>query len=383
MARVNNAVLLNEHPVDQALLRYFLSSRGVASSSLSPRAGLEALAAMAPDLVIADAAGDHSCTRLRERLPAARIVAVAEAPGTVDGADAVLHRPLDFQRVTRELRPIVDGSLEKEKRSQGRRRVLVVDDDTDVLDVTRKVLESAGCSVTSIADSSELLRVPPGNGYDLVLLDVMMPEVDGLQLCYVLRQHYGDDLRICMITAATDPGSVNRAARCGADGWLTKPIRKDALLALIGVGKRSLEERGEPPGARATMTPLLARPVATTKRPHVLVVDDDRDVLEYCRAVLAGAGAVVDAIHDPSTFRDVLPPGGSYDLVLVDLFMPGMDGIEVLQRFSADVRNCASRLYVISACDDESLRALALRSGADGYLTKPLQRSSLLELLAS
>ena len=86
---------------------------------------------------------------------------------------------------------------------------------------------------------------------------------------------------------------------------------------------------------------------------------------------------------DPSTFRDVLPPGGSYDLVLVDLFMPGMDGIEVLQRFSADVRNCASRLYVISACDDESLRALALRSGADGYLTKPLQRSSLLELLAS
>src|SRR5437763_7543307 len=97
MARVNNAVLLNEHPVDQALLRYFLSSRGVASSSLSPRAGLEALAAMAPDLVIADAAGDHSCTRLRERLPAARIVAVAEAPGTVDGADAVLHRPLDFQ----------------------------------------------------------------------------------------------------------------------------------------------------------------------------------------------------------------------------------------------------------------------------------------------
>ena len=131
------------------------------------------------------------------------------------------------------------------------------------------------------------------------------------------------------------------------------------------------------------MTPLLARPVATTKRPHVLVVDDDRDVLEYCRAVLAGAGAVVDAIHDPSTFRDVLPPGGSYDLVLVDLFMPGMDGIEVLQRFSADVRNCASRLYVISACDDESLRALALRSGADGYLTKPLQRSSLLELLAS
>jgi CheY-like chemotaxis protein len=381
MARVSNAVLLNQHPVDQALLRYFLSSRGVASSSLSPRAGLETLAALAPDLVIADACGNHPFAKLRERLPDARIVAVAEEPGAVDGADAVLHRPLDFQRVTRELRPIVDGPAEKVKRLQA--RVLVVDDDTDVLDVTRKVLESAGCSVTCVADSSQLLRVPPGNGYDLVLLDVMMPEVDGLQLCYVLRQHYGDELRICMITAASDPESVKRAARYGADGWLTKPIRKDELLALVGVGKRVVEDRSDRPAERPAPTPLMARPVAAVKRPHVLVIDDDRDVLEYCRAVLAGAGAVVDAIHDPSTFREVLPPGGSYDLVLVDLFMPGMDGIEVLQRFSADVRNCASRLYVISASDDESLRNLALRSGADGYLTKPLERNSLLELLAA
>jgi twitching motility two-component system response regulator PilH len=91
---------------------------------------------------------------------------------------------------------------------------------------------------------------------------------------------------------------------------------------------------------------------------------------------------VVDAIRDPSSFREVLPPGGKYDLVLVDLFMPGMDGIEVLQRFSSDVRNCASRLYVITASDNPALRLLAQRSGADGYLTKPLTRNSLLELLA-
>ena len=380
MARSPNVVLLNEHPAEQAFLRYFLSSKGIASSSLSHRAGLDALAALAPDLVILDdaAGGAEGAQRVKARFPNARVALVAD---TADrGGDAALRRPLDLSSLERDLLPLLGGPLGIEA---PRKRVLVVDDDQDVLSLIRRILEASGCAVTCVPDPKDLLRHPPGDRYDLVLLDVRMPDVNGLEACYLLRQHYGDDLRICMITAATDPGSVKRAARCGADGWLTKPIRKDALLALIGVGKRSLEERGEPPGARATMTPLLARPVATTKRPHVLVVDDDRDVLEYCRAVLAGAGAVVDAIHDPSTFRDVLPPGGSYDLVLVDLFMPGMDGIEVLQRFSADVRNCASRLYVISACDDESLRALALRSGADGYLTKPLQRSSLLELLAS
>jgi DNA-binding response OmpR family regulator len=378
MARVSNVVLLNQHPVEQALLRYFLSSEGVASSSLSPRAGLDALAAMAPDLVIADAAGAHGCAQLRQRLPGARIVALAEA-GDVEGADAVLRRPLDFHRLNRDLRPLLEGGGKATSRI--RRRVLLVDDDTDVLAVTRKALEAVGCTVTCIADSSEVLRAPPGDGYDLVLLDVMMPDVDGLELCCLLRQHYGEDVRICMITAATDPEAIKRAAQYGADGWLTKPIRKADLLALVGLG-----ERGGPSadkGAIAVPAPFTPEPGAAPRRPHVLVVDDDRDVLEYCRAVLAGAGAVVDAIQDPATFRDLLPPGGSYDLVLIDIFMPGMDGIELLRRFSADVRNCASKLYVITAADDEALRSLANRSGADGYLTKPLKQKALLELLAS
>ena len=376
MARVSNVVLLNQHPVEQALLRYFLSSEGVASSSLSPRAGLDALAAMAPDLVIADAAGAHGCTQLRQRLPEARIVALAEA-GDVEGADAILRRPLDFHRLTRDLRPLLEGG----KGASRVRRVLLVDDDTDVLEVTRKALEAVGCSVTCIADSSEVFRAPPGDGYDLVLLDVVMPEVDGLELCYMLRQHYGEDLRICMITAATDPEAIKRAAQYGADGWLTKPIRKADLLALVGLGERNgpSAERG----AIAVPAPFTPQPGAAPRRPHVLVIDDDRDVLEYCRAVLAGAGAVVDAIQDPSTFRELLPPGGSYDLVLIDIFMPGMDGIELLRRFSADVRNCASKLYVITAADDEALRALAKRSGADGYLTKPLKQKALLEILAA
>jgi CheY-like chemotaxis protein len=336
---------------------------------------------MAPDLVIADAGGAHGCAQLRERLPDARIVALAEA-GDVEGADAVLRRPLDFHRLNRDLRPLLEASAQAG--SQLRRRVLLVDDDTDVLEVTRKALEAAGCSVTCIADSSEVLRAPPGDGYDLVLLDLLMPDVDGLQLCSLLRKRYGEDLRICMITAANDPEAIKRAAQVGADGWLTKPIRKKELLALVGLGDRGGRQKPQKNGRpSAVAAPFTPQPGKASRPPHVLVVDDDRDVLEYCRAVLAGGGAVVDAIQDPSSFRDVLPPGGSYDLVLIDIFMPGMDGIELLQRFSADVRNCASKLYVITAADDEALRALAQRSGADGYLTKPLKQKALLELLAA
>src|SRR5205807_4603953 len=135
--------------------------------------------------------------------------------------------------------------------------------------------ETAGCAVTCVADPSEVLRGRKDERYDLVLLDVVMPEVDGLQLCYTLRQRYGEDLRICMITAATDPESVKRAARYGADGWLTKPIRKEELLAVVGPGEGRLPDPGAQPPPDATPA-RFPRQVAAPKRPHVLVVDDDR-----------------------------------------------------------------------------------------------------------
>jgi len=79
----------------------------------------------------------------------------------------------------------------------------------------------------------------------------------------------------------------------------------------------------------------------------------------------------------------MLPEGGSYDLVILDVFMPGLSGIDLLRRLSADVRNCASRMYVVSAADDDLLRAEARRCGADGFLKKPLLRKDLLGLLAA
>ena len=376
MARSPNVVLLNEHPAEQAFLRYFLSSKGIASSSLSHRAGLDALAALAPDLVILDdaAGGAEGAQRVKARFPNARVALVAD---TADrGGDAALRRPLDLSSLERDLLPLLGGPLGIEA---PRKRVLVVDDDQDVLSLIRRILEASGCAVTCVPDPKDLLRHPPGDRYDLVLLDVRMPDVNGLEACYLLRQHYGEDLRICMMTAAHDPETVKRAAEMGADGWLTKPIHRVNLLALVGLAKRPLPER------RAATVPAVQKPArkATAKRPRVLVVDDDDDVLGYCRLVLGGAGAVVDAVREPSKLSGMLPEGGSYDLVLLDIFMPGVSGIELLRRFSADVRNCASRMYVVSAADDQDLRAEARRCGADGFLKKPLLRKTLLDLLSA
>jgi DNA-binding response OmpR family regulator len=383
MSKAPNVTIVDANPAEQALLRYVLSKRGISSTALSPRAGLEAIAATAPDLVLLDVgrdlAGVELCRVLQRRVPGAAIVLLSDLPEPqlraavgVLSISGVVTRPLSRESIEQALEAVTD----RERSGSGRKRVLVIDDDEDVLRVVSKVLGNAGCQVTCVTDPRDINALSRTD-YDVVLLDVVMPEIDGLTVCQALRRSVGDDLRICMISAANDPESVRKASLYGADGFLSKPIRSQELLALVGRARLD-------PGALASAASEPAAPAKVAKarrKRHVLVVDDDKDILEYVRAVYHREGVYVDAIQDPSRLRESLPPGGSYDLVLLDIFMPAVDGIELLRRFSSDVKNVASRFYIITAEEDAALRTLAHRSGADGYLTKPLQQRALLDLL--
>src|SRR5207237_7982511 len=116
------------------------------------------------------------CSGVRKRLPKARIIAVCDDDALVAGADAVLRKPLDFQRLNQDLRPLLRDPAGDA--TGARRRVLIIDDDADVLAVTRQVLESAGCVVTCIADPGQSLRTPPGGAPDPVPLRVVLPGRD-------------------------------------------------------------------------------------------------------------------------------------------------------------------------------------------------------------
>jgi CheY-like chemotaxis protein len=258
------------------------------------------------------------------------------------------------------------------------KRVLVVDDDPDMLNLVTLVLGTAGCAVTCLSDPEQVLRTPPGDAFDLVLLDVLMPRIDGLEVCLVLRRHYGNDLRICMMTAAHDDEAVRIAEQFGADGYLLKPLRPTDLMTLAGVATHQPLQPGvalvpEPPRASR-------RAPRPSPRKRVLVVDDDPDVLSYCSEVFRRGGAEVDVVSDPLTLAGGLP-AGVYDLILVDIVMPALGGIDLMRHFVKDVRSVTSRFYAISSSDGASLREAARRAGADGYLAKPLRARQILALL--
>ena len=391
MRQVPTVVVATDHPAEQALIRYWLSRRGMTALAMPARPGAGALAALAPDLVFLDAGDEpiEEVRALKARLPGAAIALLTKRPISVPEADVVLRRPFDLRSLTERVAPLLDERTPvAEARAPARtKRVLICDDDEDFVRAATAVFVNAGCEVIAALDANTFLeRLPDLRGVDLALVDLRMPGINGLQVCRFLRDRAGDDLRICMITATHDPENLGYAEQAGADGWLNKPLAGRELLALVG-----LEPRGAaspPAGAfaaprKAAGPRSIAATAATTdvRRKRVLVIDDDPAIVEFCTRVLRGAGADVDAA-DPERLRhSEMPVPGSYDIVLVDLNLGVQSGLEVMKALVADVRNVASRLYVITATEADELGAEATRSGADGWLKKPLAPKDLIALL--
>ena len=115
------------------------------------------------------------------------------------------------------------------------RRVLVADDDPDILDLLTLNLECHGYQVYAAADGEEARRLALQLLPDLIVLDVMMPRLDGLEVLAILKQHAQTrDIPVVMLTAKASDSDVWQGWQAGADYYITKPFDLDELMRFIG-----------------------------------------------------------------------------------------------------------------------------------------------------
>jgi two-component system response regulator MprA len=122
-------------------------------------------------------------------------------------------------------------------------RVLVVEDDTDIADVLRRTLRQEGHEVRSAGDGVEALTVAEEFMPDLVILDLGLPNLDGVEVCRRLRAD--SDVPILILTARADTGDRVEGLDSGADDYLVKPFERQELLARL----RALMRRRPPRGS--------------------------------------------------------------------------------------------------------------------------------------
>ena len=124
--------------------------------------------------------------------------------------------------------------------------ILVVDDDPHIIELARLYLEKEGFRVAEAVDGAEALRRVASEGPALMVLDLMLPEVDGWEVCRRVRAE--SDLPILMLTARDDDVDKIVGLELGADDYLTKPFNPRELVARVKAILRRTEKRGVPRG---------------------------------------------------------------------------------------------------------------------------------------
>ncbi len=129
-------------------------------------------------------------------------------------------------------------------------KVLLVEDDDIVRDAVTLVLEREGYAVTAVADGADAIAAGARGGHDLIVLDLMLPTVDGLDVCRAVRRT--SRVPIVMLTARADTSDVVAGLELGADDYVTKPFEPAVLAARIRSVRRRADEdySGAPNGSQ-------------------------------------------------------------------------------------------------------------------------------------
>jgi len=128
-------------------------------------------------------------------------------------------------------------------------RILVVDDDRLLRQMVRDFLEVAGFAVAEAVDGPDGLAQAAASQPDLILLDLMMPGMDGYTVCRQLKANPATrDLPVIFLTASPDLSLNRQAYAAGAVTCLTKPFRRETLVAVVNTTLRGATRRGERPG---------------------------------------------------------------------------------------------------------------------------------------
>ena len=249
-------------------------------------------------------------------------------------------------------------------------RVLVVDDHPGTAMTLARAISQIGpeIEVVSATSGKMALEQVRDNAVDLVITDMMMPDMNGLELIEKLQSHPGGrPAYTILITAYDVPGLKESARRLKVNETIIKPFRPEHICRIVS---KALEDFGPS---------KLSKKTTELKQSHkILIADDVEDNLSLLSRYLVNEGFTFvtanNGIKALEITRSEMP-----DLILLDINMPEKDGFEVLKEIRLDPAIEHIPVIILTAArpDPVDVRA-GLELGADDYVTKPFDRRELL-----
>jgi two-component system, sensor histidine kinase and response regulator len=263
-------------------------------------------------------------------------------------------------------------------------RVLVVDDNATNRHILLKMLENWRMTPTAV-DSGAKAMVTLGEGigigrtYPLILLDAQMPDMDGFALAEAIKRNPAwKSATIMMLSSAGQKGDAVRCRELGVSAYLTKPIRQGELMdaILIALGTRQQDRRSPP---------LVTRHSLREARNYlrVLLVEDNAVNQLVALRLLEKNGHTVAVAANGKRCLEALEKDSTYDLILMDVQMPEMNGLEATQAIREKEKSTGKHIPIVAmtahAMKGDEERCIA--AGMDTFLTKPIRTQELVAVL--
>ncbi len=261
--------------------------------------------------------------------------------------------------------------------------VLVIDDCKDSRNIMKKMLEAFGFKVETVSSAEASLqrlkedetRETP---IELVMVDWLMPELDGIEASSIIRNDLKLEVPIIMMTAYGNKSQMFYAEKVGINGFLTKPICQstlfDAIMDAFGKKKdKSLKMKKQ----ITTRASILKKRL---KGYRVLVVEDNITNQEIAQAILEGAGLAVKIVNNGKEAVAAVYKS-QFDVLLMDIQMPVMDGYEATIQIRKNSKFRDLPIIAMTAHAMKGDEEKCLKAGMNGYVSKPVNQNMLFDAL--
>ena len=263
------------------------------------------------------------------------------------------------------------GSPQGELQHSGVHRTLVVDDNPLARAVLVRLFEKYGCSAVAAGSGPEALalladaRTAP---FEFVTIDLNMPGMDGLELAEAIGNQISPPPKLIMVTAADTTSLEEQERLSGFAAVINKPVTAAQIGKLLAdAATKPAPEPGQP-------APLAGL--------RILLVDDMPTNCLIAREILESFGVTVDTAENGlQAVNKLLDEGRSYDIVLMDVQMPEMDGLEATRRLRATLRCAKLPIIAMTAHALDSERERCRAAGMDDFLSKPIDPELLQDKL--
>jgi CheY-like chemotaxis protein/signal transduction histidine kinase len=298
---------------------------------------------------------------------------VMQAFGGDIRCESVVGRFAEFamafpQVPSEEVQRLHKRAIDEARAAFAGKRLLLVDDDAAQRKTTRQKLQALGADIDQAADGQRALEAFARQHYDIVLLDLNMPLLDGYAVARSIRQ--GElplNRDVPIVAHSSEPAHIAaiKVRSAGMDAFVGKPSTQVQLIQAL---HRALRARG---AARAAFEKRL-----TGRR--FLVADDAAHNRKTVAAYLRHAGATVVQVSHGGAVLARLQSQEHWDAVLLDINMPGMDGLQAaaaIRRLEAGVRDVP--LIALTAHSGERMLQAARAAGMSAFITKPVEAEVL------